>query len=139
MNYQTARAENLPFEDQRFDLIICDNVLDHCENVKQVIHEIQRTLRSGGMLYLRVNVYTFWGKWIRWIVEKLNIDPGHPYTFTGKSLFHLFKAQDLKVIKRESQGFSRTWFREIKSFKIKEWLKALTFSTPNKTLFIAGK
>lgn len=35
-------AENMPFEDKSFDLVICKDVLHHCNNAKKVIREIKR-------------------------------------------------------------------------------------------------
>jgi ubiquinone/menaquinone biosynthesis C-methylase UbiE len=136
VQYKTAQAEDLPFEDNRFDLIICDNVLDHCENVQQVFEEIHRVMRSNSVLYLRVNLYTTWGKLVRFLVEKLKIDPGHPYTFTRRSIRDYFDNHDLEIMFAEQVGFGKAWLKELKSFKPKEMIKALTFSSPNKSLYI---
>lgn len=136
VHYKTAQAEDLPYEENRFDLVICDNVLDHCENVQQVFAEIRRVMRPKSVLYLRVNLYTTWGKFVRLIVEKLKIDPGHPYTFTRHSIQDYFDNQNLHVIRHEEFGFFNAWVKEIKSFKPKEMIKALTFSSPNKSLYV---
>ena len=61
VKYQKAKAEKLPFVKNRFDFIICDNVLDHCDDIKDVFTEMQRVLRDQGKVYLRLNIYTFWG------------------------------------------------------------------------------
>ena len=100
---------------------------------------MQRVLRDQGKLYLRLNIYTFWGKLIRLLVEKLKIDPGHPYTFTRKSINSYFKKYEFELLKFEENGFFKTWIKEVKSVKIKELLKAMTFSTPDKALFILKK
>lgn len=134
--YQTAKAEDLPFEEQRFDLIICDNVLDHCEDVNKVFSEMARVLREDGIIYLRVNLYTPWGKIVRAFVEKFRIDPGHPHTFTIKSIRAILKEAQFDIIKYKTTGFFRAWVKEITSGKIKEILKALSLSTQNKALFV---
>ncbi|HDP99442.1 MAG TPA: class I SAM-dependent methyltransferase [bacterium] len=70
VKYQTAKAEHIPFEKKRFDFIICDNVLDHCDDIDKVFLEMRRVLRDHGTLWLRLNIYTFWGRLIRLLIEK---------------------------------------------------------------------
>lgn len=138
VRYQQAKAERLPFADHRFDLVICDNVLDHCEDVSAALREMRRVLTADGKIYLRVNRYTAWGKLIRLLAEALQIDPGHPHTFTAGSMKKYFHRCGLRVIKTEANGFFKTWLKEMKSAAFKEWLKALTFSSPNKTMYLLG-
>lgn len=43
----------LPFEDNSFDLVISDNVLEHLENPGKVFAEISRVLKSNGKLLIK--------------------------------------------------------------------------------------
>jgi SAM-dependent methyltransferase len=52
-----AFGEHLPFNDKRFDVVLCDNVVDHAENPRKIVAEIARVLRPGGLLYFTVNVH----------------------------------------------------------------------------------
>ena len=52
-----AEGERLPFEDGRFDLVLCDNVVDHAESPRRIVEEIARVLAPGGLLYFTVNVH----------------------------------------------------------------------------------
>jgi SAM-dependent methyltransferase len=52
-----AFGEALPFEDGAFDLILCDNVVDHAEDPQRIVEEISRVLAPGGLLYFTVNVH----------------------------------------------------------------------------------
>ena len=52
-----ARGEQLPFENGRFDLVLCDNVVDHAESPRRIVEEIARVLRPGGLLYFTVNIH----------------------------------------------------------------------------------
>jgi len=52
-----AFGEQLPFADESFDLVICDNVVDHAESPATIVKELVRILRSGGLLYFTVNVH----------------------------------------------------------------------------------
>lgn len=52
-----APGEHLPFEDGSFDLVLCDNVVDHAENPRRILQEIARVLAPGGLLYFEVNIH----------------------------------------------------------------------------------
>jgi SAM-dependent methyltransferase len=52
-----AAGEQLPFRDQTFDVVLCDNVVDHAESPVQIVAELARILKSGGLLYFTVNVH----------------------------------------------------------------------------------
>jgi SAM-dependent methyltransferase len=52
-----AKGEQLPFEDCSFDIVLCDNVVDHAEVPRWIIEEIARVLAFGGLLYFEVNVH----------------------------------------------------------------------------------
>lgn len=52
-----AFGEQLPFEDSSFDVVLCDNVVDHAENPRRIVEELARVLKPGGILYFTVNVH----------------------------------------------------------------------------------
>lgn len=52
-----AYGESLPFEDGSFDLVLCDNVIDHAESPEAILAEIARVLRPGGTLFFTVHVH----------------------------------------------------------------------------------
>lgn len=52
-----ALGERLPFADGAFDVVICDNVVDHAEQPAAILAEISRVLAPGGLLYFTVNVH----------------------------------------------------------------------------------
>lgn len=43
-------ATNIPFEDQKFDLVICLDVLEHIEQHDKAVKEIKRVLKDNGLL-----------------------------------------------------------------------------------------
>jgi ubiquinone/menaquinone biosynthesis C-methylase UbiE len=136
ITYQTAKAEALPFPDNSFDLIIIDNVIDHCENVEAVFAEMRRVLNLSGIVYLRLNTYNGWGKFVRKTVEFFQIDQGHPHTFTKRNLEDLFARWNFKILKSKSRGYFRTWVKQLGSGKLKEIVKAMTFATADKKTFL---
>ncbi|HEX6042044.1 class I SAM-dependent methyltransferase [Longimicrobium sp.] len=52
-----AAGEALPFADGAFDVVLCDNVIDHAEVPERVVEELARVLAPGGLLYFTVNVH----------------------------------------------------------------------------------
>lgn len=45
---------DLPFEDEQFDVILCNHVLEHIPNDTQAMKELYRVLKSGGMAILQI-------------------------------------------------------------------------------------
>lgn len=52
-----ASGEALPFADASFDVVLCDNVVDHATGPRRIVEEIARVLAPGGLLYFAVNVH----------------------------------------------------------------------------------
>lgn len=52
-----AFGETLPFGSQVFDLVVCDNVIDHAESPTSILRELIRVLKPNGLLYFTVNVH----------------------------------------------------------------------------------
>jgi len=53
----SACGESLPFPDGSFDVVLCDNVVDHAESPAAIAREIVRVLAPSGLLYFTVNVH----------------------------------------------------------------------------------
>jgi SAM-dependent methyltransferase len=137
--YSTAKGEAIPYNEDMFDLVIIDNVLDHCSDPEKVLSEIKRVLKPGGILYFRINTYHIWGVMVRTILEKIAFDKGHPFTFSKKHLEKLFTVFDFKVLGFKSNGYLETWKKEFFSFRKKELAKAILFATRDRTLYILKK
>lgn len=82
VSYSTGIGEDLPFERQSFSVVIIDNVLDHTCDPMRVLEEVARVLYDNGLLYVTLNVRTKWGSRFHAILALLEIDQGHPYSFT---------------------------------------------------------
>lgn len=50
-------GEDLPFDEASFDLVLCDNIVDHATDPRRIVAEMARVLRPGGLLYFTVNVH----------------------------------------------------------------------------------
>ena len=57
-------TKEIPFEDNSFDLIFCNQVLMDIENVEGVFYECSRILKAGGILYYAITHPAFFnGEW----------------------------------------------------------------------------
>jgi 2-polyprenyl-6-hydroxyphenyl methylase / 3-demethylubiquinone-9 3-methyltransferase len=73
--YETGTGEALPYHDNAFDIVFCCDVLEHVQNVPQVILEISRVLKPGGTFFYDTFNRTLFSKlvaidisqvWKRW-------------------------------------------------------------------------
>lgn len=48
--FRTGYAETMPYGDAEFDLVFCEDVLEHVDEPAAVLQECRRVLRSGGTL-----------------------------------------------------------------------------------------
>lgn len=137
--YQTALGENLPFKSEIFDLIIMDNVLDHCENPQQVLMEMKRVIKANGILYFRQNTYHLWGRFIRILMEIFLIDKGHPHTFSKKKLSQYFHNYGFEILLNSRDGYLSTWLTEIKSNRLIDKIKAFLLVNRDKYTLVLKK
>lgn len=70
-----ADITNLPFEDGRFDLVICSEVLEHIPDHHRAMAEITRVVRPGS--HLVVSVPRRWPETVCWTLSrKYRLAPG---------------------------------------------------------------
>jgi SAM-dependent methyltransferase len=103
-----AYGEQLPFSDRSFDIVLCDNVVDHAERPTQIVSEIARVLAPSGLMYFTVNIHHP----IYWIAAHLHsawnaagfhfeIGPfaDHTVHLTRDGARRLFKGAPLRVLR----------------------------------------
>jgi len=72
--YIVADAERLPFRQESFDLILCNQVFEHLPNVEEAIHEIKRVTKHRGKVIASVpNLSEFAPVWVT--LRQLGLDP----------------------------------------------------------------
>lgn len=49
--YQVIDAEDIPYEDESFDVVIANHMLYHVDDIEKVLSEIYRVLKPGGQFY----------------------------------------------------------------------------------------
>lgn len=50
IDYDVGVGEELPYENERFDAVVCVDVLEHVQSVERTIAEMARVLKPGGVL-----------------------------------------------------------------------------------------
>ncbi len=51
IEYRQSYGEELPFDNDTFDMVFCCDVLEHVSDVRKVISEIARVLKKGGLFF----------------------------------------------------------------------------------------
>ena len=114
VSYEKANAAALPFEDGLFDVVCAMDVLEHVEDVAQVIQEASRVLKPGGLFFF----HTFNRNWlsyliiikgVEWFVK--NTPPNmHVYDLfiTPKELKTMCSLNMIKI--EELKGFTPKFF-----------------------------
>jgi SAM-dependent methyltransferase len=105
VRYQAGTGEDLLFDDESCSLVIIDNVLDHTYEPGRILTQVARILRPDGHLYLAVNVHTLWGALLHTGLAVLQIDKGHPYTFTSDRLRRFVKAHGFDVVQEQIEDY----------------------------------
>jgi 2-polyprenyl-3-methyl-5-hydroxy-6-metoxy-1,4-benzoquinol methylase len=59
--FATGKAEEIPFENESFDLLIMDDVLEHVTCPERVLHECYRVLRPEGSLIIKFPSFRMMG------------------------------------------------------------------------------
>lgn len=53
--YEEINMENIPYEDNSFDVVIAEHMIYFAPNVEKALSEIRRVLKKGGVLYASAN------------------------------------------------------------------------------------
>ena len=95
-----GRGENLPFQDDFFDLIISTNFIDHIQDPGKALAEMHRTVKKQGFLFLTVDTFPWWVKSVKMFLESIGKGNwGHPYAFTRNEVKKIIGGPGFKIIK----------------------------------------
>ncbi len=82
IKYEKGTGEDLPFQNNSFDVVFCCDVLEHVRDLPKVISEISRVLKNGGLfiydtfnrnLISKIAVIKILQEWKRWAVMPPNL------------------------------------------------------------------
>jgi 2-polyprenyl-3-methyl-5-hydroxy-6-metoxy-1,4-benzoquinol methylase len=88
--------KSLPFQEETFDVVICNDVLEHLENPAMALENIKKVLKKGGILYINTpNLNSFRKKILGFADKKEH----HISMFSHKNLLDLLGTGGFKVEK----------------------------------------
>lgn len=122
--YQQARGEKLGFSNGYFDLVIIDNVIDHVQNTKSVMEEINRVLKPKALLFLSVNLHPPYGAIIHKLASSLRIDKGHPHTFTISKIRDFLQHYNFRLKFDEWEDYKLNRKKDMHSPSLKSRMKS---------------
>lgn len=126
VSYLSGVGEDIPCEDDHFNLVIMENCIDHVSDPAGVMSEIRRVLLPSGVLYLTVNCRTRWGYFVHRLLSRLRIDAGHPYTFTSSRVQrNLLHHHGFQLLQLEESSRLEAWLSDLRGPGLKPRLKAL--------------
>lgn len=136
-----AFGEMLPFKDSCFDIVLCDNVVDHAENPQRILQEIVRVLVPGGLLYFTVNVHhpiyhcvaTAHAGW-RALGIPIEVGPfaDHTVHFTPGAARRLLARLPLRVVMENAPiGEAKREARETPPRGPGDWIKRIFYKNAN--------
>ena len=123
VKYISGTGEDVSSLKKIFNFVILDNVLDHCQDPGKVLSEINKNLEKKGILFFSINVYTEFGMMIRNIMEFFEIDKGHPFNFTEKSICSLLKKSGFEIIAPKKSDYENQKIQYRKSNHLRNKIK----------------
>jgi len=94
-------GEHLPFADEYFDCIVCNNVLDHVHNPYKILSEAWRTLKPNGLFALSVDIHSLRTYMNKKLIKAVKPDygslPGHPYEWTESQMTRILRDHNFEV------------------------------------------
>lgn len=108
LNMSKGRLEDVQFEANSFDLVVCIEVIEHISFPQSFTSEIHRVLRSGGAVYISTpNFDSLLRRKLKGQYDVINY-PNHLSYFTAKTLNSLFTSNGFKKESLVTNGISRT-------------------------------
>lgn len=117
-----GKGESIDLPSATAGLVVCYNVLDHCEDPSRVIGEAARLLRPGGYLVLGCDVYSEAGRIkhrLRSALARATRTPldtigdlAHPHQLVARDLESLLRSAGFEIVAantRRAELFRRFW------------------------------
>jgi SAM-dependent methyltransferase len=115
LRFVRASGEALPFASGYFGLVVSVNVLDHVSNAPDVVAEVFRVLRPGGLFFLGVDTFSRFGlaKW-HLVTKHLHANEilvrAHPYRFLESHVVTLVCGAGFEFVRIDGRNAMDQWF-----------------------------
>jgi SAM-dependent methyltransferase len=110
INFFQGNLENLrDFKDSSFDIVASDAVFEHLQNMNDVLRELKRILRPGGIIYA-----TFGPMWYSWGGDHYSgfdkLEAGYNHLLLERE--ELDRYRNVGISTNHSENDGRTWINE---------------------------
>jgi len=131
----TNKGESIELDNSSVDIIISTNVLDHCEDPKNLISEASRVLKPNGLFYPSVHLVYGYLKIVSPLIKYF--DTNHPHHFTRSMLEKKLKLhfKEIKVTNYFSIKHDQKKFTFINIFKQKNFFRSFKRFLSNYVLY----
>ena len=102
ISFSIYDREKIPYQDNYFDIITLNHVLEHIQNPEIILTELKRVLKNKGRIFIEVpNKRSLWGKPHGKFAGTVHFfdDPTHLRPYSHIELAELCKQSGLRVIK----------------------------------------
>lgn len=116
ISFECGNAENLKFNDNEFDLIICGNAMSFVSNKSKAIDELKRVLKPNGF----ISIVPIWylDKPDEKIISKVNKELGFKINCTFESDWLSYDKWDLELYYKKNYSFIKRTPEDIKKYAI---------------------
>lgn len=118
-----ANNDALPFEDNYFDAVTCLDVIEHVFEPINLINEISRVLKKGGILIVSTPNIRYWhhlfdlavnGRFPKTSGDAEHYDGGHLHYFTYRDIEKILEKKGFRIVQK-SGVFRRNILKEFLS------------------------
>lgn len=103
---ETGDAQNIPFGEETFDVVVCSEVIEHCPNDLKVLAELYRISKSNSFLILTApNLYTLESISKALIGRRIVPPSYHLREYSYYQLIRKMREAGFKVLKFQCIGF----------------------------------
>lgn len=115
VSFSIYNGEKFPHQDNYFDIIIVNHVLEHIQNPERILTELKRVIKNKGRIYIEVpNKRSLWGKPHGKFAGTVHFfdDPTHLRPYSQIELAELCRQSGFRIIK---SGIARNFLHLILS------------------------
>jgi ubiquinone/menaquinone biosynthesis C-methylase UbiE len=97
-NVRMADADDIPFNDNQFDIIVASDIIEHTRDDRRVVKELLRVLKPQGILFVNVPAFRF-------LWSKHDVALHHFRRYTLPQIRRLLRGEGFKILKISYSNF----------------------------------
>jgi len=98
VHFTSGVGEELPYENNVFDLVIIYNALDHTFEPDKVLDEVRRVLKPGGINLIAVHVYSRFSIPVLKLYKFVERSHDHPWRYTAENIQRYICANSFQIL-----------------------------------------